>query len=81
MHLLMVGTTAPSHDYPSLGVIAEPVRRGHRVSYGIGDRLATADALRGPAPVAAQPRRVFFAPFMRNVASHWIDVSASPDWL
>jgi MGT family glycosyltransferase len=40
MHLLMVGSTTPSHVYPSLALIAELVRRGHRVSYQIGDRLA-----------------------------------------
>jgi MGT family glycosyltransferase len=40
MHLLMVGTTTPSHVYPSLALIAELVARGHRVSYEIGDRLA-----------------------------------------
>jgi MGT family glycosyltransferase len=36
----MVGSTTPSHVYPSLALIAELVRRGHRVSYLIGDRLA-----------------------------------------
>jgi MGT family glycosyltransferase len=40
MHLLMAGSTAPSHVYPSLALIAELVARGHRVSYLIGDRLA-----------------------------------------
>ena len=40
MHLLMVGSTTPSHVYPSLALIAELVARGHRVSYEIGDRLA-----------------------------------------
>jgi MGT family glycosyltransferase len=40
MHLLMVGTTTPSHVYPSLALITELVRRGHRVSYEIGGRLA-----------------------------------------
>ncbi|WP_101830032.1 macrolide family glycosyltransferase [Frankia canadensis] len=39
-HIAMIGCTTPSHVYPSLGVIAELVRRGHRVSYAIGDRLA-----------------------------------------
>ncbi|WP_326568975.1 macrolide family glycosyltransferase [Amycolatopsis rhabdoformis] len=39
-HLVVVGTTAPSHIYPSLGVIAELVRRGHRVSYVVGSPLA-----------------------------------------
>lgn len=36
----MIGTTAPSHIYPSLGLIAELVRRGHRVSYAVGEQLA-----------------------------------------
>jgi MGT family glycosyltransferase len=40
MYLLMVGTTAPSHVFPSLAVIAELVARGHRVTYAVGDRLA-----------------------------------------
>ena len=40
MHIAMIGTTAPSHIYPSLGLIAELVRRGHRVSYAVGDVLA-----------------------------------------
>ena len=42
MHLVMVGSTTPSHVYPSLALIAELVARGHRVSYLIGDRLAHA---------------------------------------
>jgi MGT family glycosyltransferase len=40
MRLLMAGVTAPSHVYPSLGLIAELVARGHRVTYAVGDRLA-----------------------------------------
>ncbi|MDT7798566.1 MAG: hypothetical protein QOI78_1999 [Actinomycetota bacterium] len=39
-HIVMVGCSAPSHVYPSLGVISELVRRGHRVSYVIGSPLA-----------------------------------------
>jgi MGT family glycosyltransferase len=39
-HIVMVGCTAPSHVYPSLGVIRELVRRGHRVSYVVGSPLA-----------------------------------------
>ncbi|MFI5609488.1 macrolide family glycosyltransferase [Amycolatopsis sp. NPDC051903] len=38
---MMVGATAPSHIYPSLAVIAELVRRGHRVSYVVGSPLAS----------------------------------------
>lgn len=40
MNLLMVGTTAPSHIYPGLSVIAELLRRGHHVTYAVGERLA-----------------------------------------
>ncbi|WP_410621489.1 macrolide family glycosyltransferase [Amycolatopsis sp. cmx-8-4] len=39
-HIVMVGCTAPSHVYPSLGVTHELVRRGHRVSYVVGSPLA-----------------------------------------
>jgi MGT family glycosyltransferase len=40
MHIAMVGTSAPSHIYPSLSLIRELVRRGHRVNYAVGDRFA-----------------------------------------
>lgn len=39
-HIVMLGCTAPSHVYPSLGVIRELVRRGHRVSYVVGEPLS-----------------------------------------
>lgn len=39
-HACVVASTAPSHVLPHLAVVAELVRRGHRVSYVIGDRLA-----------------------------------------
>lgn len=39
MHFAMIGTTAPSHIYPSLAVVAELVRRGHRVTYAVGESL------------------------------------------
>jgi MGT family glycosyltransferase len=39
-HIAMIGFSTPSHVYPSLAVIRELVRRGHRVSYAIGDGLA-----------------------------------------
>lgn len=54
MHLLMVGTTAPSHVYPGLAVIAELVRRGHHVTYAVGERLAPLVAPTG-AEVLAHP--------------------------
>ncbi|MGW4487538.1 macrolide family glycosyltransferase [Amycolatopsis sp. NPDC004368] len=50
----MVGTTAPSHIYPSLGVITELVRRGHRVSYVVGAPLASLVAPTG-AHVVTHP--------------------------
>ncbi|MBE2319700.1 UDP glycosyltransferase [Solirubrobacter sp. CPCC 204708] len=34
----MAGVSAPSHIYPSLAVIAELVRRGHHVTYVVGER-------------------------------------------
>ena len=40
MRLVMVGVTAPSHIYPSLGVIRELIARGHEVTYVVGDRHA-----------------------------------------
>ncbi|MHC5559216.1 macrolide family glycosyltransferase [Kocuria sp. U4B] len=40
MHLLMAGVSAPSHIYPGLALIAELVRRGHRVTYVVGRRHA-----------------------------------------
>jgi MGT family glycosyltransferase len=38
-HISMIGTTAPSHIYPSLALIRELVHRGHRVSYTVGEQL------------------------------------------
>ncbi|SNT18375.1 glycosyltransferase, MGT family [Rhodococcoides kyotonense] len=38
----MIGCTAPSHIYPSLGLIAELVRRGHRVTYAVGASMRDA---------------------------------------
>ena len=39
LHISMVGTTAPSHIYPSLALIRELVDRGHRVTYAVGEQL------------------------------------------
>jgi MGT family glycosyltransferase len=39
-HILMVGATAPSHVLPGVALMRELVRRGHRVSYAVGARLA-----------------------------------------
>lgn len=38
MRFLMAGVSAPSHIYPSLGVVSELVRRGHEVTYVVGER-------------------------------------------
>jgi MGT family glycosyltransferase len=38
MRFLMAGVSAPSHIYPSLAVIEELVRRGHEVTYVVGER-------------------------------------------
>ena len=48
----MVAPTAPSHAYPSLGVIRELVSRGHRVSFAVGERLEDLVATTGAEPVA-----------------------------
>ncbi len=40
MRFVMVGCTAPSHIYPSLGVIRELMVRGHEVTYVVGDQQA-----------------------------------------
>ncbi|MFC4530107.1 macrolide family glycosyltransferase [Sphaerisporangium dianthi] len=53
-HILMVGCTAPSHIYPSLGLIRELVSRGHRVGYVVGDGLAELVAPTG-AEIVAHP--------------------------
>jgi MGT family glycosyltransferase len=51
MRLVMAGVTAPSHIYPSLGVIRELVSRGHGVDYAVGDRHAELVAAIGAEPV------------------------------
>ncbi|GAA1256065.1 glycosyltransferase [Sphaerisporangium rubeum] len=53
----MVGCTAPSHIYPSLGVVRELVDRGHRVSYVVGEPLRELVAGTG-AEVVAHPSRL-----------------------
>ena len=40
MHIAVVASSAPSHMYPHLAVVAELVRRGHRVTYLVGSHLA-----------------------------------------
>jgi len=51
MHIAMVGCTAPSHVYPSLGVIKELVKRGHHVSYVVGEPLRDLVEPTGAEPV------------------------------
>ncbi len=50
-HIGVVGTTAPSHVHPSLGLVRELVRRGHRVTYAIGADLAHLVAATGAEPI------------------------------
>jgi MGT family glycosyltransferase len=40
MHVAFLVLPAPGHVYPNLGVAAELVRRGHRVTYATTERLA-----------------------------------------
>ena len=71
MRLLMVGTTAPSHVYPGLAVVAELVRRGHHVTYAVGERLAPLVAPTG-AEVLAHPS------LLPTADEHWPqDVAAA----
>jgi MGT family glycosyltransferase len=51
-HILMVGASAPSHVLPGVALMRELVRRGHRVSYAVGARLA---GLVAPAGVEVIP--------------------------
>ncbi|OZE82861.1 UDP glycosyltransferase [Rhodococcus sp. 15-649-2-2] len=70
MHIAMIGTTAPSHIYPSLAVIAELVRRGHRVTYAVGDSLRH---MVEPAGVEVVP----FESMMPDGEASWPDDPAS----
>jgi hypothetical protein len=40
MHIAVVASSAPSHMHPHLAVVAELVRRDHRVTYLVGSHLA-----------------------------------------
>ncbi|MEV0733762.1 macrolide family glycosyltransferase [Polymorphospora sp. NPDC050346] len=51
-HVAMVGSTTPSHVYPSLGLIRELVDRGHRVTYAVGEPLTGLVTPTGAEPVA-----------------------------
>ncbi|MCJ0979986.1 UDP glycosyltransferase [Rhodococcus sp. ARC_M12] len=70
MHIAMIGTTAPSHIYPSLAVIAELVRRGHRVTYAVGESLRHVVE---PAGVEV----VSFSSILPDGESSWPDDPAS----
>ncbi|WP_234801789.1 macrolide family glycosyltransferase [Mycolicibacterium conceptionense] len=52
MHIVVVAASAPSHMYPHLAVVTELVRRGHRVSYLVGDHLADLVAPTGADVIA-----------------------------
>jgi len=74
MQLLMVGSTTPSHVYPSLALIAELVRRGHHVSYQIGGRLASL-----VEPTGAQV--ITHDTLLPDVGSDWPeDTGAAMQW-
>ncbi len=51
-HIAMVGSTAPSHIYPSLALIRELVDRGHRVTYAVGEPLTDLVAPTGAELIA-----------------------------
>ena len=51
-HITVVGATAPSHVHPTLGLVRELRRRGHRVTYAIGEPLVPLVAGAGAEPVA-----------------------------
>jgi len=66
MRFVMAGVTAPSHVYPGLGLIAELVARGHRVTYVVGDRLAELVAATGAEVVTHDS-------VMPGADEHWPD--------
>ncbi|GAA3542737.1 glycosyltransferase [Amycolatopsis ultiminotia] len=70
-HIVMVGCSAPSHVYPSLALIRELVRRGHRVSYVVGEPLAELVASTG-ADVVVHPTIFPFGP-----SAEWPDDPAT----
>ena len=51
-HITVVGAVAPSHVHPTLGLVRELTRRGHRVTYAIGEPLVPLVAGAGAEPVA-----------------------------
>lgn len=51
MHIAFFASPSPGHVYPTLGIVAELTRRGHRVSYAVTERLQEAVAEVGAHPV------------------------------
>jgi MGT family glycosyltransferase len=51
MHIAFFAMPSPGHVYPTLGIVAELTRRGHRVSYSITERLQEAVVEAGAHPV------------------------------
>jgi UDP:flavonoid glycosyltransferase YjiC (YdhE family) len=51
MHIAFFAAPSPGHVYPTLGIVAELTRRGHRVSYSITERLQEAVVEAGAHPV------------------------------
>ena len=50
-HITVVGASAPSHVHPTLGLVRELTRRGHRVTYAIAEHLAPLVAGAGAEPI------------------------------
>jgi MGT family glycosyltransferase len=50
-HIAVVGASAPSHVLPTVGLVRELTRRGHRVTYAVGTHLAPLVAGAGAEPV------------------------------
>ena len=50
-HITVVGASAPSHVLPTVGLVRELARRGHRVTYAVGAHLVPLLAGTGAEPV------------------------------
>ena len=51
-HITVVGASAPSHVHPTLGLVRELTRRGHRVTYAVAEHLAPLVAGAGAEPIS-----------------------------